>query len=392
MTVERVAPPVAATRDGAARSRPQLAGAPRMRALGRDAVLTARAQPVATATAAVVVALVTLVTLLTTGRAAATEAAVVASIDAVGTRLVVATDTTGEAGIDPATVRSVAALGSVSWAFGLGPAVDVENVGAGRAGPVPLRAFVGDLPADVALTVGRLPTSPGEVVVGRAASSALRMPDVAGAVSDGTRGLAVVGQIHGSGPLSFIDQGALRPAGADEDVPLRYVYVLAGSATGAQEVADALRALLVAEVPAAVDVSVSDGALELRDVVAGRLGAASRQTMAGVLGVGLVLVTVTMLGAVAGRRRDFGRRRALGATRSAVVALVLVQSACAGLVGAVLGGIGGLVALRIDGVAWPSASFVGGVLVLAVLVTLVGSVPPAVAAARADPVRILRVP
>ncbi|MCR6704728.1 MAG: ABC transporter permease [Cellulomonas sp.] len=358
----------------------------------RDGVLTARAQPVATATAALVVALVTLVTLLTTGRAAATEAEVVASIDAVGTRLVVATDTTGEAGIDPATVAAIAELSSVTWVFGLGPATDVENVAAGHAGPAPLRALVGGLPSDVALAAGRAPATPDEVVVGSSAATALRMPDVAGALSDGARRYAAVGLVEGTGPLSFLDDGALRMAAPDEDVPLRYVYVLAASATHAQDVADAVRALVVADAPSAVDVSVSSGALELRDVIAGRLGASSRQTMAGVLGVGLVLVTVTMLGAVAGRRRDFGRRRALGATRSAVVSLVLVQSSCAGLAGAVLGAASGLAVLSATGVAWPTAQFVAGVMVLAALVTLVGSVPPAVAAARADPVRILRVP
>ena len=374
------------------RTRGALTGRPRAAALVRDGVLTARAQPVATATAALVVALVTLVTLLTTGRAAATEAEVVASIDAVGTRLVVATDTTGEAGIDPATVAAIAELSSVTWVFGLGPATDVENVAAGHAGPAPLRALVGGLPSDVALAAGRAPATPDEVVVGSSAATALRMPDVAGALSDGARRYAAVGLVEGTGPLSFLDDGALRMAARDEDVPLRYVYVLAASATHAQDVADAVRALVVADAPSAVDVSVSSGALELRDVIAGRLGASSRQTMAGVLGVGLVLVTVTMLGAVAGRRRDFGRRRALGATRSAVVSLVLVQSSCAGLAGAVLGAASGLAVLSATGVAWPTAQFVAGVMVLAALVTLVGSVPPAVAAARADPVRILRVP
>lgn len=72
--------------------------------------------------------------------------------------------------------------------------------------------------------------------------------------------------------------------------------------------------------------------------------------------------------------------------------LVLVQSACAGLAGTAVGACAGLAVLRAMGVDWPAPQFVGGVMVLAVLVTLAGSIPPALAAARRDPVRILRVP
>ncbi|MCR6690612.1 FtsX-like permease family protein [Cellulomonas sp.] len=369
-----------------------LPGRPRAGALLRDGFLTARAQPVATATAALVVALVTLVTLLTTGRAAATEAAVVESIDAIGTRLVVVTDASGDAGIDPGTVAAVAAMDSVTWAFGLGPAQDVTNAQVGGASPVPMRAVVGDLPTDARITWGRAAGTSDEILIGEHAAPRLRLLDGVGPVTDGARRYAAVGQVTGAGPLSFLSDGAWRPARPDEVADLRFVYVLADSAGAAQEVARSVEALVVAREPRGVDVSVSDGVLRLRDVVAGRLGAASRQTMAAVLGVGLVLVTVTMLGAVAGRRRDFGRRRALGATQSAVVVLVLVQSACAGLAGTAVGACAGLAGLRATGVDWPAPQFVGGVMVLAVLVTLAGSIPPALAAARRDPVRILRVP
>lgn len=110
--------------------------------------------------------------------------------------------------------------------------------------------------------------------------------------------------------------------------------------------------------------------------------------MALVLGVGLVIVSVSTYGAVAGRRRDFGRRRALGASRSAIVVLVLVQTAVVACAGAALGVGVGLWA------TWslPSATLVTGVALRAVLVALLGAVPPALIAALRDPVRILRVP
>jgi len=370
-------------------------GRPRPGALVLDGLATARAQPVATTTAALVVAMVGLVVLLTTGRSAAAERDVVASFDSVGTRLVIVADVGGAGGVADDSVRHVADLAGVTWAFGLGGAQDTADADVGTgATQVPMRALVGALPVDVHVVAGRTPVRPGEVLVGIDAQRALHLPLPVGGltVDAGTRRAAVVGAVDADGPLSFLDALALRVPDADEHPTVRYLYVLVDDASHASEVADAVRAVIRADDPTALEVQTSDGAIALRDVVAGRVGAAGRQTMAIVLGVGLVLVTVTMLGAVAGRRRDFGRRRALGASRSAVVVLVLVQSACAALVGVAVGTAAGLAVLDATGSALPGARFVAGVAGLAALVALLGAVPPAIAAARRDPVRILRVP
>lgn len=373
-------------------------GRPRGRLVLRDAVLGAFAQPVATATAALVVAAVCLVVLLTTGRAAATEREVIASIDSIGARLVTVTDSGGTAGIAPSAVADVAALAGVEWAFGLGPATDARNADLPAVGTgVPMRALVGDLPPAVELLAGRGATSPGEAVAGAQALTRLRMGDAVGTATDGALRVGVVGQVSAGGALAFLDGLILyRPATNDpataRHLPVRYLYVLVEDAATATAVADAITAVLRAQDPDGVEVSTSEGVLRLRDVVAGSLGAGSRQLMAGVLGGGLLLVTITMLGAVAGRRRDFGRRRALGASRSAIVVLVLAQTAVASTAGAALGTGAGLTAVRLLTGSLPSPGFTAGVATLAVLVALLGSLPPALAAASRDPVRILRVP
>lgn len=71
---------------------------------------------------------------------------------------------------------------------------------------------------------------------------------------------------------------------------------------------------------------------------------------------------------------------------------MLVQSLVSGGLGAVVGLTAGLPVTHALTGATPTPSFTTGLAVLAVLVTLLGSVPPAVAAARRDPVRELRVP
>ncbi|NNH05702.1 ABC transporter permease [Cellulomonas fimi] len=370
-------------------------GRPRAGQVVADAARSVRAQPLTTATTALVVALVCVVVLLTTGRAAASERAVVASIDAVGTRLVTVSDGQGQAGLDASSVAEIARLDGVEWVFGLGPASDGTNAALpGRTGVAALRPLVGDLPDDVRLADGRAPAAPGEAVVGRGAAAALHLGDVAGGVTDGRATVGVVGRFEAVGSLASLDDLVLyRPAPDATDArTLRQVHVLVSDASLVPEVTEHVRAVLRVRDPSRVEVESSEGALRLREAVAGTLGATSRQLMLGVLGGGLVLVTVTVLGAVQGRRRDLGRRRALGASRSAIVALVLLQTLGAGCLGALLGTVAGLAAASAWTGATPPWTFAAGVGTTAVLMGLVGAVPPALLAAFRDPVRILRVP
>lgn len=367
-------------------------GRPRPGVLVLDAVRGAVAHPAASLTTSLVVAVVCVVVLATTGRAAATEAQVLASVDSLGTRLISVTDTTGSSRIDTSAVDVLAGLDGVAWVFGLGPASDAVNPATGRVAGTTVtgRDLVGDLPDELPVTRGRTP-SPGEAVVGAGAARALGLADVAGTVDLGTTRTGVVGQIEAGGPLAALDDTVLRRAD-DADVPIRYLYLRAAADVDVDALAAAVRAAVPAGVPATVDVEVSAGALALRQVLSGTLGASSRQLMAIVLGTGLALVAITVLGGVTARRRDFGRQRALGASRSTIVVTVLVQSALSAVVGVGCGLTVGLGLTHALTGGTPTGRFVVGLGVLTTLVTLAGSVPPALAAAWRDPLRVLRVP
>lgn len=366
-------------------------GRPHPLRLLAEGVRATRAQPVATVIGVLVVAVVCVVVLLTTGRSAALERQVVDRIDATGTRLVAVQDSSGGAGMATGTVDAVVRADVVASAFALGPVTDVRNAATGRLGPVvPLRPVYGDVLAHLPLVAGRAP-GPGEAVAGRAAAGVLGLQTAAGTVDDAGRAWPVVGIVAGEGPLAELDNGLLAVT-EDAAVPARVVYVLAGDAAQVDHVGETVVAVAVAHDARQLVVEIPSGALALRQVVAGDLGAASRQLMAVVLAVGLVLVTTTTFGAVAARRRDFGRRRALGASRSALVVLVLTQTLAAALVGVLVGLAAGLVAVHLVVGVLPTPAFVVGVGTLTVLVATVGAVPPAVLAARRDPVRILRVP
>lgn len=357
----------------------------------RDGLLAALARPVATASTALVIAIVCVVVLTTTGRSAATEAEVVASIDSVGTRLITVTDTTGRGEIDPSAAAQVAELDGIAWVFGIGVATDVWNAALPRAGTgTPARSLTGTLPADIPIVAGRAPAA-GEAVVGSAARQALALSDVAGAISgDPSRG--VVGQYHATGPLASLDDMVLVTTDDSTAGPQRQLYALARPDVDVEALARAVQAVVPSRTPQDVEVSTSEGALALRAVISGTLGAASRQLMGIVLATGMALVTISTAGAVAARRRDFGRQRALGASRSAIVVLVLTSSALSGVLGTALGMAVGLPLTASLTGTLPTVTFTCGLGTLTVLVALLGSVPPALAAAYRDPVRILRVP
>ncbi|MFF2620840.1 FtsX-like permease family protein [Oerskovia jenensis] len=380
-------------------------GSPHPARLLADGVKSAFAQPVATATAALVIAIVCLVVFATTGQSAAAERAVMDRIDGVGTRLVTAFDQSGNAHMHARGVEDVARLDSVSWAFGLGSVTDVRNADTGGlSAGVALRPLYGGLPPALQIVTGRTPRD-GEAVMGVDAARTLGMVDGVGTVTDGPRSWPVVGVYEAMGPLASLGTGVLVPSpttpapsgpGTSGDtrppVEARYVYAMATDVTTVDALAAAIPAVMPAAESRQITVETPDGALALREVVAGELGASSRQLMAVVLGVGLALITITMLGAVAGRRRDFGRRRALGATRTAIIILVLVQTGVAALAGTALGVGGGLAVVHHLTGTLPDPTFTTGVATLAVLIALAGAVPPALAAAHRDPVRILRVP
>jgi putative ABC transport system permease protein len=123
--------------------------------------------------------------------------------------------------------------------------------------------------------------------------------------------------------------------------------------------------------------------------------------------VGLFLIQNTLVVAVAQRRREIGILRALGATRSQIRTLFLLEGACAGLAGSLAGvivgaGLSGLAGRYVAkslaglyGIIGPPARgveplVVAGAIAAGVASSVLAAVSPANAAARADPVRALQ--
>jgi putative ABC transport system permease protein len=123
--------------------------------------------------------------------------------------------------------------------------------------------------------------------------------------------------------------------------------------------------------------------------------------------VGLFLIQNTLVVAIAQRRREIGIVRALGATRSQIRTLFLLEGGCAGLAGSLVGaivgaGLSGLaaryVAKSLEGLygitGQPARGVgllvVGGAIAAGVVASVLAAVFPASAAARVDPVCALQ--
>jgi len=117
-----------------------------------------------------------------------------------------------------------------------------------------------------------------------------------------------------------------------------------------------------------------------------------------VVSIGSLLVFITMMGSVNERTREIGIFRAIGFRRGHVMQIILLEAMVVGLIGGLLGFLGG------NGIAWlvmpmviKNGSFaginmnLGGVsILLAVALSLLASLYPAMKASRLDPSEALR--
>lgn len=366
-------------------------GAVRPMALISEAARIAFSTPAASLVTAAIVGAVCAVILVTTGQTVQAEQDVLGRIDDAGTRLVVAIDDRGTANIDPHAVDRIAALSNVQWVIGLGYAQDARNANIGSAAtPVPVRTLWGAFPDVIAIN-GRAPKI-DEGIAGDLATRTLGMSVPVGGVDVEGIQIAIVGGFVANKPLQDLNRSILRAPPADDTTPLRSVHVVATSPREVAGLTTAIAMLLAADDPTAIRFDTSQTLADVRAAVAGELGQYSRSLVLGALASGLALASLAIYASVTLRRQDFGRRRALGATRMTIVALVTTHYALVAMPGIAVGvATGTYFFVRWTGAA-PDVRFSIAVAILTLLATLVATIPPSLFAAYRDPVRVLRVP
>ncbi len=283
-------------------------------------------------------------------------------------------------------VERLAGISTIEWALGLASPFDVRSARVPGAEPVGARQVVGD-----AENLRFSSDDPGAYVNG-ALMERLGLTAAAGAVEDRAgRTFPVEGTYAATGSLSDLDAFVLIRPSADEHITARRFVVAATLVEDVPAVVSAGVDAIGVE-PAEVEVAQATGLGDVRSVVAGTVGQYGRTLVVVVLAITLALGALTMFAAVTARRRDFGRRRALGASRADVVTIVVVSALAAAIPGAVIGVAAGSGLLRTATGQWPSYEFPLAVGFLSVVVVAAAALPPALSAAFQDPVRVLRTP
>lgn len=355
----------------------------------REALASARSQPVASVVTVLMVVGIILAVMLTTGRTVGAEQQVLGSIDSAGTRSIVIRAEQG-AGVTAAVLDRIAGIEGIEWAGAFSSAVDATNAAIPDGTRVPVRyAYGGHL---ARLGVPDVAGDGSFAWASPAALEQLGLPDVAGGITVvsgpplGIAGpLTVPEELRGFEPLVLVPR-------TEPTDPVGMVVVVADRPEHVAPVSAAVLSVLGADDASKVTVQTSAALATLRGLIQGQLGSFSRGLVLALLGLMGALVAILLYGLVMMRRKDFGRRRALGATRGLIIALLLTQTAALALVGTVLGVTAAVIALLISGDPLPGAAFIGALGILTLVTTLIAALIPALVASRREPIRELRVP
>ncbi len=358
----------------------------------REAAASARSQPVASVLTILMVAGMILAVLLTTGRTVGAAREVISSIDDAGTRsIVIRAD--DSAGITSDVLDRIDTIEGIEWDGAFSAAIDATNTLVTDGTRVPVRYAYGD---DLAqLGIAAVSPLPGQVGYGSSqALTELGLVDGVGSITV-TNGLSytIAGRIDTPDYLQDLEPLVLIPrpdATGTESVNL--IVVIARSPALVASVADAVTSVLAATDSTKVAVETSETLAQIRQLVQGQLGTFSHGLVLAILALTSVLVAVLLYGLVTMRRKDFGRRRALGASRSFIVTLLLTQTALLALTGTIAGTTAGAAVIVFSGDPLPGADFIAAVAFLGVLTSLLAALVPAVIASRKEPIRELRVP
>ncbi len=357
----------------------------------REVAASALGQRVSTAMTLLFVLSATAVVLVTAGRAAGAEAAVLADVDAVGTRTITVRVTTPHDDVTAPLVDRIAAYDDViDEVTAFGPITDVTATPGGA--PVAMREVYGSLAgkpvaplAAVAATPQALTTPDAAAILGLLAGR--------GTVYDGSGHEALVtGDVKLPAHLESIEPVVLVPGRADGSEPLAMIAVVAHRPADLPLVTRLVTDALSDVDPTTISIETSQRLADLRGVLEGQLTRQNHTLVLGILVASAFAIMVNMWSLALTRRKDFGRRRALGATRAMILGLLTGQVAVTATVGALAGVATGAAAIALAGDPLPPVGYLAAVAAAFITTAVATAAVPAVWAANRDPLTELRVP
>jgi len=357
----------------------------------REAWATSWSQPVATVLTIFIVTGMVVAVLLTTGRTVAVERNVLAVVDDAGTRSI-QVRAEDEAGLSSDVLNRLHGISGIEWAVGFSSAKDATNALVPEGIKVPVR-YMYSIDA-IRIGVSQpTPESGDWIYASSLALDQFGFVDRVGAVtiSDGTsapiaRPLSVPDYLSAFEPLSVIP----RPVAPPERINV--LVVVAADPQSVMAVAETVSSLLAVEDPSKVTVQTSQALADLRASIQYQLSSSSRVLVLGLVAVMAIVVGAILFGLVMMRRKDFGRRRALGATRGFIVMLLLVQTALLALSGSAAGVAAAYIISLSLRLPLPDGEFALALAVATCVAAVAAALVPATVASRREPIRELRVP
>lgn len=356
--------------------------------LVEEAVRGLRSQPVQAVLTIVVVAAMGVGVLLTSGRAEGARQAVLDRLDSPSIRTVVVRAEPSLA-LTNSLAADLAQITDIEWVGAFGASQDVRNAGIPGGEPVAVRSMWTQDGSALRLPATHLPQS---AFLSPLAMQTLGMVEGAGGLvrDDGVQ-LSAAGPLRIPEYLSELEPIVVVPQPANEPGVVTLIVAVSSSPHSVTAVRQAVEGIVGAPDPR-ISISTREGLLNLRDEVGGQLGSFNAALVASIITVTGIIVGTLLYGLVLLRRRDFGRRRALGARRSWIIQLLIIQTFILCSLGACIATAVAWLALSISSAPAPPISFFAAVNVLAVGIGCLACLPPAIAAAHRDPLAELRTP
>lgn len=362
-------------------------------ALVRESFASMVAYKAASILSVIIVAGMCLIVLLTAGKSEGMRTALTDSLDSAGARTLVFASTNGTP-FDAQAIDALTGLNTISELTAVGPANDVQAVTDGTK--LPLRSLFTDTPGELGLQV--LPPS-GSELSGTVAYMSAQAGKVIGAVdgtvavqnSAGTTYSAAVG-LRVPDALAFLEPLAVVPRPLAEAHNATAVVVTASDAAAVAPLVKTVTGILAGDNPQDLRVTTSQELADLAELLTGQFGVFEKSMVAGAMVLSAILVAAIQAGLMMIKRKDYGRRRALGASRALIMGLILGQAAFVSAAGILLGTLGAVLFLAGTGSPVPSLVYLTAVAFLTLITCLIASILPAIGAAYRDPIKELRVP
>lgn len=318
-------------------------------------------------------------------RVATTRATLEDAVNRPTARLVRITAFNSPLTIAPERVAALASLDVATGVVGFSEPLDARVARAGATGGGLLRYYDGVLPD----TGGAAPMCETGVL-GPGGIAGYRLLDSVGELTTDAGHVSIGGVWSPPPELAYLSSSAL-VRDCDHSRPLKEIAIIVSRP---EQLAPATQAGLALFEPAELpelEVRSDEQAIAEQRKLLTVVADDSRRLQFGVA-LALAGLSTLLLGSfVVQRRSDFGRRRAIGATGAWVAALVVAEALIAALSASVIGTVAALLAGLVWGVAF-SPVFAAGAVLMTVGASGLGGLLPAILAARADPIREIRVP